>query len=176
MNYMIITNCPESYNEFLDCYFFNLQKWFLEFCQTVTSETILKEKLPSSFRKNEPSIFFCLLALISLVDIFPCKYMLCLWSLIWSNREWGSRYLIIWLEITTEFHKGLLDIYFFKLALGGDCLELCFWTVRAYFRIQGKCQTCSKRAFYPSDRFKQFIQLHTPVMVYTALFILLFWW
>ena len=28
-----------------------------------------------------------------------------------------------------EFHNGLLDSYFFKLALGSDCLELCFWTV-----------------------------------------------
>ena len=28
-----------------------------------------------------------------------------------------------------EFHNGLLDSSFFKLTLGSDCLELCFWTV-----------------------------------------------
>ena len=28
-----------------------------------------------------------------------------------------------------EFHIRLLGSYFFKLTLGSDCLELCFWTV-----------------------------------------------
>ena len=28
-----------------------------------------------------------------------------------------------------EFGNGLLDICFFKLNLGRDCLELCLWTV-----------------------------------------------
>ena len=28
--------------------------------------------------------------------------MSCLWSLIWSNRVWGSWYLIIWMEITVQ--------------------------------------------------------------------------
>ena len=28
-----------------------------------------------------------------------------------------------------EFRNGLLDTCFFKLTLGSDCLELCFWTV-----------------------------------------------
>ena len=26
-----------------------------------------------------------------------------------------------------EFHSGLLGTYFFKMALGSDCLELCYW-------------------------------------------------
>ena len=26
-----------------------------------------------------------------------------------------------------EFRNGLLDSYFFKLTLGSDCVELCFW-------------------------------------------------
>ena len=28
-----------------------------------------------------------------------------------------------------EFQNRLLDSYFFKLTLGSDCLELCFWEV-----------------------------------------------
>ena len=28
-----------------------------------------------------------------------------------------------------EFRNRLLDSYFFKLTLGSDCLELCFWAV-----------------------------------------------
>ena len=28
-----------------------------------------------------------------------------------------------------EFRNGLLDSYFFELALGSGCLELCFWRV-----------------------------------------------
>ena len=32
-------------------------------------------------------------------------------------------------NICSEFRNGLLDSYFFKLTLGSDCLELCFWRV-----------------------------------------------
>ena len=28
-----------------------------------------------------------------------------------------------------ELRSGLLDSYFFRLTLGSDCLEFCFWTV-----------------------------------------------
>ena len=28
-----------------------------------------------------------------------------------------------------EFRNELMGSYFFKLTLGSDCLELCFWTV-----------------------------------------------
>ena len=45
INFMIRSNCPKSYNEFLGTYFFNLGKFlFLEFFWTVTSETVLKKK------------------------------------------------------------------------------------------------------------------------------------
>ena len=64
----------------------------------------------------------------SFADNFPYKYMSCLWSLIWSNRVWGSEYLITWLGITVE--SSAMDFwnsYFFKLTLRNDCLELCFF-------------------------------------------------
>ena len=28
-----------------------------------------------------------------------------------------------------EFHNGLLYSYFFKLTLGSDCFQLCFWRI-----------------------------------------------
>ena len=28
-----------------------------------------------------------------------------------------------------EFRNKLLDSYFFKVILGSDCLEICFWAV-----------------------------------------------
>ena len=37
-------NCPESYDDFMDSYFFNRRKCILEFFRTVTSKTILKKK------------------------------------------------------------------------------------------------------------------------------------
>ena len=81
----------------------------------------------------------------SLVDSFPYKCMSCLWSLIWSNRVWGSWYLITW------FCNGLLGSYFFKLTLGNDCLQLCFWTIAFKNHpdsvILQKYQSCSKQTF-----------------------------
>ena len=44
-----------------------------------------------------------------------------------------------------------------------------------YFRIQGKCPTCSKKASYPSNGSEQFIQLHTPVIWFTLLFLQFFY-
>ena len=44
INFMIRGNCSESYNEFLDSYFFNLRKCLFRNFGTVTPETLLKKK------------------------------------------------------------------------------------------------------------------------------------
>ena len=85
----------------------------------------------------------------NLADSFPCKYISCLWSLIWSNCIWGSEYLITWLRKTVQ--SSALDFwnrYFFKLTLRNDCLELCIWTValktiliRQYYKNTSHVQT-----------------------------------
>ena len=59
----------------------------------------------------------------SLVDSFPYKYMLFLWSLIWSNRVWGSWYVIIWLEITV--HCSAMD--FRRVAFSDWLEEVIVW-------------------------------------------------
>ena len=59
----------------------------------------------------------------SLVESFPYKYMLFLWSLIWSNRVWGSWYVIIWLEITV--HCSAMD--FRRVASSNWLEEVIVW-------------------------------------------------
>ena len=91
-----------------------------------------------------------------LVDSFPCKYMLCLWSLIWSNRVWGSWYLINSLENTIHSSAMIFwVVIFFKLTLRIDCLELSFW--KFDFKnhpdsvISQKWQSLSKQCFKHSS-------------------------
>ena len=58
INFMIRSSCPESYNEFLDSYFFNLRKClFRIFPDSHFIKLYLRKKQPFSFRKNELSIF-----------------------------------------------------------------------------------------------------------------------
>ena len=57
INFLVSSNCLESYNEFLDSYFLTKKSFRLKFFWTVTSETIFKKKQPSSFCKHELSIF-----------------------------------------------------------------------------------------------------------------------
>ena len=45
---LIRSNCPESYNAFLDSYFFNLRNCLLRIFQTVTSKNIPKKKVQFS--------------------------------------------------------------------------------------------------------------------------------
>ena len=61
---MLRSNCPESYKEFLNSYFFSTYRRVgLEFFLTVNSETIhLRKKVPSSFRKHELSILISCLS------------------------------------------------------------------------------------------------------------------
>lgn len=47
----------------------------------------------------------------------------------------------------SELCNGLLDSYFFKLALGMDCLELCFFQNHPTSVILEKYQTFSNHSF-----------------------------
>ena len=120
---MIRSNCPESYHEFLNSYFFNLQKCLFRIFPTVTSESILKKRATLSLVFVNMNLVFLLAACTnSLADSSPNNYMSCLGSLIWLNRIWGSWYLIIW-----------LDSYFFKLTLDNTLRNFVSWTL---FRFQ----------------------------------------
>ena len=120
---MIRSNCPESYHEFLNSYFFNLQKCLFRIFPTVTSESILKKRPTLSLVfVNMNSVFLLAACTNSLADSSPNNYMSCLGSLIWLNRIWGSWYLIIW-----------LDSYFFKLTLDNTLRNFVSWTL---FRFQ----------------------------------------
>ena len=66
-----------------------------------------RKKKPPSVRKHEISIFLLAACVNSFVDSVPYKYLLYLWSLIWSKRVCGSWYLTIWLKITV--HSSVLD-------------------------------------------------------------------
>ena len=72
----------------------------------------------------------------SLVDSFPYKYMLFLWSLIWSNRVWGSWYVIIWLEITV--HCSAMD--FRRVAFSNWLEEVIVWNLRKWLFLGSSFQ------------------------------------
>ena len=104
-------NCSESYNEFLDSYFFNLRKCLFRIFPDSHFWNHTSEKSNRPVFVNMNLVFLLALCANSLVDSFPFKYMPCWWSLIWLNR--------VWLRVS----------YFFKLTLGSDCLEFCFCRV-----------------------------------------------
>ena len=92
--------CSKSYSECLGSYFFNLQKClFRTFLGSHFWNHTQKKSNCTGFA-NMNVVFLLTASANSLMDNFPLKYMSYLWSLIWSNRVWGSWYLIIWLEIT----------------------------------------------------------------------------
>ena len=72
-------------------------------------------------------VFLLAVCADSLVDNFSC-IMSCLWSLIWSNRVWGSWCLFIWWEITVPssakdfwivtFSKWLYEVLVWNLISG----------------------------------------------------------
>ena len=96
------SNCPESYNEFLDSHVFNLWKCLFRIFPGSHFSNYTKKKSSPLVFLNMNLLFLLDVCANSLVDSSTCKYMSCLWSLIWSNRVWGSWYLIIWLDITVQ--------------------------------------------------------------------------
>ena len=121
-------------------FYLNVLEWFLlimsnEHTRSRSTNLLSSNHLTLYFwlrsedRKHD-LVFLLAACTNSLAGNFPYKYMSCLWSLIWSNRVWGSEYLITWLGITVQ--SSAMDFwnsYFFKLTLRNDCLELCFRTV-----------------------------------------------
>ena len=121
-------------------FYLNVLGWFLlimckEYTLSRSTNLLSSNHLTLCFlsrREDQKHDLVFLLAACSnsLADSFPYKSMSCFWSLIWSNRVWGSKYLITWLGITVQ--SSTMDFwnsYFSKLTLGNDCLELCFWIV-----------------------------------------------
>ena len=54
-------------------------------------------------------------------------------------------------NLCPEFRNGLLDSYFFRLTLGSECLQFCFWgatfkTITKYYILQ-KYQSFSNQSF-----------------------------
>ena len=96
------SNCSESYDEFLDSYFFNLPKClFRSFPDSHFWKPYLRKKELSSFSKHG-LVFSLANCAKNLVDSFRYKCMSCLLSPIWLNCVWGSWYLINWLEKTVQ--------------------------------------------------------------------------
>ena len=80
--FMIRSNCPECYNEFLGSYFFNLRKYLF---RTFPGNHIWKYKSNCTIFVNMNLAFLFAACASSLVDSFPYK-KICLWSLIKSDR------------------------------------------------------------------------------------------
>ena len=60
-NLMIRSNCSESYNEFLESYFFNQGKYLFRIFPDSHFWNHERKKQPLSFCKHELSIFICCL-------------------------------------------------------------------------------------------------------------------
>ena len=85
----------------------------------------------------------------SIVDSFPYKYIVMFMITHFIKLHMGKLILNHLIGIDCpKFCSGLLDSYFFRLTLGSDCLELCFWLV-------GHLQNYPDSYYYKNTRYFQ---------------------
>ena len=111
--------------EFPGCSFSTCGSICLKFFRTVTSATKYNNKKNHPVFVNIILVFLLVVCANSLPGSFPCKYMIYSWTLIWSNRVWGSWYFKIWLEKTVQSSATYFCyVLFFQIDFGNLLFEI----------------------------------------------------